>query len=489
MLQRLSRRLLSRLRGETASAAPPLKRLLASILLVTLVPSAALSFGLVWWSYRSAVEQVDEATLSSAQGLASSIDRYVAQLRTGLDALATSPALDEQDMPGFRRQADEFVQSTGLVLNMVLLGSDGTALLNTTQPAGVPQLGLTPDHPATRQFHELLAGAPVVVTDLYTETVTRQPTISVAVARRSAGQVTHVVSAGIGAARLAEVIEAAHLSAGWSGMLVDRQGTIVARALRREGAVGTQVNPQLAQAVRSRPDGVLAYTMRDGVPVRAAFARTQAGFSVAVAAPEAALVGPLRRDLAFVTVALAVVVAIALAVAFRVARRIASSVGELAEAASHVGRGHVPGAPRLSFREADRVRLGLNIAAAELQQASSDLEVAHRELAQRNAQELAGLLEAVAAPMLVADGEMIVRAVNQAAAQLYGGRRRDLLGRSINDLVRPVDGKGGVIDASVDGRVVAVRLDGSLQPVEVRSAIGAMGSSRFFAVSLRALGG
>jgi PAS domain-containing protein len=484
----LLRRLWNRLRGDTAREAPPLSRLLASILLVTLVPSAALSFGLVWWGYRSDVAALEEATLASARGLAASMDRYVAQLRTGLDALATSPTLDEQDLPGFRRQADEFVQSTGLVLNIVLLGADGTPLANTAQRPHGPQTGLAPGRPAVQPLAELQAGAPVAVSDLYASPVTGVPAVAVGVARRSAGQVTHAVTAGVGAARLAEVVEAAQLPAGWSGTLVDRQGVVVARVPRRDDLVGTQVNTPLANAMRVAPQGVLAYTTRDGRPVRAAFARTQAGFHMVVSVPEAALVGPLRRDLAFVTIALAAVVASALAVAYGVARRITSSVAALAEAAANVRRGHVAGARRLSFREADRVRLGLNMAAAELQQASSDLDFVQRELAGRNADQLAGLLEAVADPMLVADGEMTVRAVNTAAARLFGGRRRDLLGKPMNDLVRPAAGHGGVAEAAADTPVVAVRLDGTQQRVSVRSALGGMGSNRFFAVSLRALG-
>ncbi len=131
------------------------------------------------------------------------------------------------------------------------------------------------------------------------------------------------------------------------------------------------------------------------------------------------------------------------------------------------------------FKEAAQVRLGLNLVAAELQQAQADLEAAQKELAERKAGELAGVVEAASQPMLVTDGHLVVVAANLPCHDLFGYRERALAGRSLRELVA----FGGRERDESGQECTGTCADGSTVALRVSTSNFGMGSMRFMAVT------
>ncbi|TWO70084.1 hypothetical protein FN976_17255 [Caenimonas sedimenti] len=112
-------------------------RLLAVIISATLLPSAILAFGLVWYGYEQSVERTERSTVAAVRALSSGVDERLLQSKFALDALSTSPALANQDWVTFHAQSLEFLRKNPIAVNILVFdGAEGAQVLNTLRPPG-----------------------------------------------------------------------------------------------------------------------------------------------------------------------------------------------------------------------------------------------------------------------------------------------------------------------------------------------------------------
>jgi PAS domain-containing protein len=390
--------------------APGVRKLLAGLLAIVLVPSALLAAGLVVFGYERAKTQTQEAALATARLLAARVDRRLTELRPGLQALASSPSLQQGNLGAFLQHAQHFVRVNSAAVNVTLVDATGSQILNTARPASARTV------PGQPEIAALLRGGDLAVTNLFRGPVGGEQWVAVAVPARVQGRVAYVVGAGIRPRALDDVIEP--LPEGWTLVIFDRRGDIVSLRPWREQALGEPAPPSLVAATFKARSGTLETRSKEGAAVLSAFVRApQSGYTVAIGVPKQVLLAPVRRDAMVAMLVIGGVLVVSWLAAGRLARRIAGSIGYLSHAVRDMRKGHVPGAPRLGFREAEQVRLYLNISAAEMQHLHAEID--RLQDPQRSVDLAAQAIAAASGPMLLVDDRARIVALNEAARRAF----------------------------------------------------------------------
>ena len=268
----------------------------------------------------------------------------------------------------------------------------------------------------------------------------------------------------------------------WTASVLDPAGVIVARVPARSEFIGQPATPEIVRALHERPEGSLRAFTKEGTPVLATFSKApQTGYSVVLGVPEDELLAPVRRTAWLAGWGMAIVLAVSLGLAVVLARRITHTIDELADAARDVKRGHVPGAARLGFQEAEQVRLAMNISAAELQQTHSELERLQAELAQTMLAQLPRLIGTGFSAVLVVDRDMRVLAANAAARALFARTSDALGGLGVRTVFEPA----GPPDDAGNTQGVVRGADGVQRAAQLRSEPFELAGAKFRLVVLQ----
>lgn len=455
---------------------PPVRLLLVGLVLAAVIPLACVAGGLMWRDYLQAKVRTEEATRASARQLARDLDRRLLEWRPALEALASSPELERGDLQALYGHAQKFLQGHPAAINVALVGADGLQILNTSRPLGAAPVRGQPE------VVRLLTEGDFAVTRLFVGPVVGRPLLAVAVPVRIGGLVPYTLAVGLSPAAVAGVLSEPLVAGTWTASVLDPAGVIVARVPSREEFVGQSATPEIARAVRERSDGSLLAVTKEGTAVMAAFSRAaQTGYAVVLGVPQDELLAPVRRTAAIALGSTLVVLLLSLALAVRMARRISHAIDDLTQAARDLRRGHVPGAPRLGFQEAEQLRLAMNISAAELQETHSELEKVRAELASAMLAQMPRLIEAGFSAVLVVDGDMRVQSSNAAAAALFARSAQALAGMDVRELFEAR--KGPLEDGVTHGEVLGG--DGVRRAAELRSEPFALAGGKFRLVVLR----
>lgn len=312
---------------------------LALLILACLVPGILLSAWFIVSDYRQHKAQAIERAISVARAAAAGLDRDIVSVTAGLRVLATSSALQNDDLAGFYEQAQSALPYQN-ISNYVLIDKAGHQQLNTLVPWGVP-LPMVGGPPQLKRIFE--RGEPVL-TDLFVGPVTGKPILALGVPVRRNGEIVYSLNAGIFPSRTASVITAQNLPKDWVSSVLDGEGKIVARTHKMDRFIARPAVPDLIRATRQSPDGVLETTTLDGISVITAFSRSRVSdWSVAVGIPQAQIRGELKRSLVTLLAISTLTFALALWVAWWLAtRRIINPTQRLLGRMQAVARGEAP---------------------------------------------------------------------------------------------------------------------------------------------------
>jgi hypothetical protein len=250
------------------------------------------------------------------------VDRELSGAITGLQVLATSPALAREDFASFHAQASAAVGIAGNSV-IILYRRDGTRIMSTAVAYG---------QPLARRLDMSALAAPFEtrrphVSRLFQSETVQQPTLGLVVPVVIDGEVRYVLSAGLLSRRLTELLRASGLPGGWIGTLLDQEGTIIARTRNPEQAIGKKALAANWARVRSAETTSGAFTgeAQEGDRVLLAFSKSEAsGWTTVVGIPVAALDEALKSSLMWVAGIGASIVAMALVLAWRAASAIYS---------------------------------------------------------------------------------------------------------------------------------------------------------------------
>jgi PAS domain-containing protein len=248
--------------------------------------------------------------------------------------------------------------------------------------------------------------------------------------------------------------------------LLDSSGRLVARN-PGQGPLYVALAPQEAA------EGVLRTRATDGTPVIAAFRRAPLSrYLAVVSVPESAVLAPAQRRAGMAALVLLLVAAASVGMALRIGGRVAASVRSLARPA---GEGEAP--PPAVFRETEQVRAVLDVTTADLQRALQEGRELRKALQERRIANLEALIDATEQPMLVADGEGRLLAINAAASRIFGHTRQEAAGLAL-DVLFHGDPAGG-------GAGTGIARDGSEFPLRARGTAFVVRDQRYLVVAFR----
>ncbi len=321
-------------------------------------------------------ERVREDLLVRARTLASAVDNEINTHAAIGWSLAASSKLREDDLAGFRREAEaaiKFVPGSWLALSR----PDGQPVLNTIASPGAP----LPVRAGTEiALKSAAMGKPLVV-DLILGPVSKKltPYVEVPVVRNEAA--AYSISIVMDPARFLSLFKE-KTSNGELVALVDRNKRFIARIPDHDLYLGRLGSEGWRADMAKSPEGWSEGRTLEGTLALTAYAPTSDGWTVGIAIPEAQLVGPARRLLwETATVALGFL-ALSVGLASLVAIRINKGMSALARTAERVGAGEGVEGPEAPFAEARAIGAALASASAELKRRAdllnrdkSDLEL------------------------------------------------------------------------------------------------------------------
>jgi signal transduction histidine kinase len=273
------------------------------------------------------------------------------ELRSSIDslrALALAPTLSREDLRYFRSVASTLLAAQPDWININLALPDGQQVMNLMVPEGqpLPNIGALDG-----SFERLVQTGEPVISDLAVGPVLKRWSFAVRVPVRADGRLKYVLSAGVKLDAIKRIIDSQELPPDWVGIVVDRNGRIVARNLNPGQTVGLLVSPSLREGLAREPSGWFRGVTLEGTDVYTPYRRSPVtGWSFAMGIPAYAVNAASKRGVWFLAFWLAGAMAAALLLAHFMSRRISRPIASLASAVNAIGRGtepHVPEEPRI----------------------------------------------------------------------------------------------------------------------------------------------
>lgn len=333
------------------SSAPSIRTRLARLILLASLPGFAAPAALIWSDYLQARDRTYQNALGVATNLAVQFDEQLSKNEAVIRALSTSPALDAGDLASFYEQAQAIVK--GSVLEHVILAEPtGRRVINTMVPFGTA----IPGQMDEQRLLALQLSDAAVVSPLINGRISHRPlfSISVPVIRNHVRR--YHLTASIEASALQPLLEKAGVRPGWIVSIIDSKGIIAARNRDSTRYVGTLATEDVRSALLSRQQGTYEGFTKDAVPVFVAFTHShKSDWAIGVGVPTEILLGEVRRRLAWLLGAMAVVLAGLLTFAWRMGDGIARAIHGLEAPARALGTGDEVVVPPLGLKEADEL--------------------------------------------------------------------------------------------------------------------------------------
>jgi len=330
-----------------------------------MLPGVFLTGSIVWRTYSDNRAVGERRLLESARVDASALDREFDGIISILQALATSPALDQEDLEAFDRDARGVQATQAGWHTIVLLAIDGRKLISTRMPAGRPPPPVVdPD-----SVQRLIATKRPVVGDVRPgpdDAARHFFAVRVPVFRQ--GELKYALSAVVDVESLARLVPRQQpTSEEWTRTILDPEGTIAVRTRGREDYVGNQASDEFRAHISRAPEVLASETTREGVRVYAAASRGAYAWTAVVVLPRALLDAPLRASMTGVLIGGALLMLCGLAAVLTVSRRLSADLAAATDAAAAVAEGRpLPGGDA-HVAETERLQRSLAVAAALLE--------------------------------------------------------------------------------------------------------------------------
>jgi signal transduction histidine kinase len=323
---------------------------------VTVIASAGLS-KLLQSERESRFRGVQETGRAGAL----TIDREIAVAEASLRGIVNSEALRRGDFAQLHREASAMDRGTPWAWTVLMDGS-GKPLFNTLIPWGEP----LPAYSA-RWVSETYQGQKTRVSGYFVGLVSRRPNISVDVpVPRTLGQ-PFVVSRIFDASHFSRVFADKAIGPGWVITIFDANGISIARNRSAEELVGKPVRPELYQASRRQPNGILRHTTHDGIDVYSVYTRAPlSGWTLAIGVPASEIEGPARAATVVTALALLGAMGLAIGIALFLAKRLSVSLDQARMAAQALAGGAALTTAPTMVTEVDMLLDGLRHTSADL---------------------------------------------------------------------------------------------------------------------------
>ena len=365
----------------------PLRLYLLILVLGAILPGALLTGVLVWRALAANRAISERRLIESARVDAAALDREFAGTIGTLQVLATSFALEDEDLKAFHEESLRVMSTQPGWYSILLVSPEGEALVSTRQPWGSrPPPVADPDSlrrlVATHQpAVGVIRAAPQDGSD---------PVFAIRVPVLRQKRVKYVLTAVVSVDSLARIIpQQLPNSEEWTRVILDSEGTVAVRTRGSEDYVGAPAADGFRARIRQVPESVSSETTREGLQTYAAFSRGAYGWTAVVVVPRALLDAPLRGSTVGVVTGGALLILCGLAAVLFVSRRLSADLAAATAAAEAVAEGRP--LPRADPHVAETMRLhrSLETAAGLLENRARERDEQNRrtDLARREAEE------------------------------------------------------------------------------------------------------
>lgn len=251
------------------------------LFIVALIPGLAVGTVLFFAYQGDKREDLERGALQTIRVAANAIDKDMEGIASVLEVLASSPALLAGDFRSFHEQAAAVIAKQKLVNAVVLLDEQGVQRVNTLYPWGKLKARTGNAELLSRTLEH---GGPQY-SNLYIGGSTGIPYIAVQTRVIVHGK-RYALTMAATTDRLARYLATLNLPTGWTSVIIDTAGKIVARNHQHAHWVGKPALPEFLEVSRGKDEGIVETVNLDGIMTLTAFKRAQtSGWVIAMGVP------------------------------------------------------------------------------------------------------------------------------------------------------------------------------------------------------------
>ena len=313
--------------------------------------------------------------IATARAMVLSVDSQLFRAKATAETLATFGGIDINDLPRFHHWAQTVIARTRVGMNVVLCDANGQQLLNTLRPFGSP----LPMHGNPQAVRRIFASGQGEMSDLYIGKLLKTPLMSIDVPVLKNGKVIYVLSMGILPNHFNNVLTTQNFPPDWLVVVLDHQGTIVARTHSPEKFVGKKGTSEYVRHIQAMPEGSINTVTLEGIPVTSIWSRSsRTGWTIGIGIPRQVLDHELNVTLYWLAAGMAVLLLIGLGLALLAGRKITRSVHALRTPALSMGQDQPVHLPEIDIQESAEIASAIHQAAILLEKRAEELSAAHR---------------------------------------------------------------------------------------------------------------
>lgn len=349
-----------------------IRQRLVLLALAAALPLLVFSGVLVHHAYQVSAQLIEDSALGYARRLALAVDAQLGRAQAVGLALAELAATALTEVPAFERTATRALEAASLEGTLLLLDRAGRVVAHTRRGLDEPAPAAADVATARRVFE---TGRPQISGPVGPAS---NAEIAIHLPATREGRVEYDAVLALSAQSIARSLAPYVLPAGWSALMADGAGRIIAR---NPGApAGEPISPTLAALASRRAEGFGSASTVSGQPVLIGFTHSEeTGWLIGVAVPGETVLGPQIRSIAALALGGTLLVLLSLWLAWRIGLSIARPVAALAEQAARLGSGHLPDpAGARGLAEADAAGSALYEAAQNLRERDAEREAALR---------------------------------------------------------------------------------------------------------------
>jgi two-component sensor histidine kinase len=293
---------------------------LALLVAGTTLPLIVFATFIVFEDYRRDRADASQRVLETTRSIRFVLDAEVQRMTSGLQVLAHTNALHENNFESFRRVAAGFLDQYNEDSILLVADREGRQLFSSKT------LDTSRDPPRNNRdiVAQVFATKAPQYSNLFVGVNKKRPIVTVEVPVLRDDEVVYVMSFSPPIETFQSILERQRPGEDWTISIFDREGTNFARVPNPKETLGSRASPLLFAAMFREPEASLQTVSLEGVPLFTTFARSAlTGWTVAAGISQSSLVNPLWRNLAITTGLGALLLLIGLAFAVRMATAIA----------------------------------------------------------------------------------------------------------------------------------------------------------------------
>jgi len=293
---------------------------LALLVAGTMLPLIVFAVGIAVYNYRQDRSDATRRVLENVRSMRLVLDSEVQRMTGGLQVLALTNSLRNDDFQNFRRIALGFVEQYGKGGLVLISDRKGRLLFSsaTEDTASLPRRG------HVEIVEKVFATRSPQYSDLFIGAINGRRVITVEVPVFRDGEVIYDLCFSPPISIFQQLVEKQRPDELWTVSLLDTKGVVFARVPNPSETIGKQASGTLYDAMSRSPEAALSSVSLDGVALSSAFTRSQlTGWTVVAGVAESSLIAPLWRNIAITSLIGGILLLTGLTFAVRMATTIA----------------------------------------------------------------------------------------------------------------------------------------------------------------------